>query len=125
MAGRSEALFLAAGLALAAYGMWGTSTSTTPTDQAATTEPSPVSSVPVVADQPATEVVEVADVPPPPPAVEGLADAISRVLADRGHTELVPRSNLVEGLGESVVAVLIDHDVVLEVADDPAPEAGS
>jgi hypothetical protein len=121
MARRSESFFLVAGLALAGYALWGLMSTQVPAEQAtaATLPPVPTTAAP---EPPVTEVVEVVEAPPPPPDVDGVSDAISNVLGDNGHTELVPRSELVDSLPESVVSVLIDHGAVLEIADVPADE---
>lgn len=121
MARRLEPVFLVAGLALAVYAIWGLMSAQAPAEKAtvATLPPVPTTLAPV---EPMTEVVELAEEPPPPPGVEGVSDAISHVLADNGHTELVPRSELVDSLPESVVSVLIDRGAVLEIADAPASQ---
>jgi len=56
----------------------------------------------------------------PPVEVEGLAPAIVRVLEDAGNLRDAAPSEL--DLADSVVAVLIDNDVVLQVADNASPE---
>ena len=120
MARRAESLFLLAGLAVAVYAIWGLMSPAAPAEQATAATLPPVATTAAPAAPPVTEVVEVVEPPPPPPGVEGVSDAISHVLADNGHTELVPRSELVDSLPESVVSVLIDHGAVLEIADAPA-----
>lgn len=122
MARRSESLFLVAGLALAAYAVWGLMNGPAPDEPATAATLPPVPTTAAVVEPPVTEVIEVVEAPPPPPDVEGVSDAISNVLADTGHTELVSRSDLVESLPESVVSVLIDNDAVLEIADVPTAE---
>ena len=67
---------------------------------------------------PATEMELV--LPPPPPIVEELPVAVAGVLAEHGHTELMPRSALLDALPPAVVGVLIEHGVVLRVSDTEA-----
>ncbi len=118
MARRWESLFLVAGMALAAYAVWGIMHAPDSGQATAATLP-PVPTTVTAPAEPATEVIEVVEVPPPPPGVDEVSSAISNVLAENGHTELVSRSDLLDSLPASVVAVLIDNEAVLEVADVP------
>lgn len=122
MARRSESLFLLLGLTLAAYAMWGLMDGPAPVEEATPATLPPVTTTEAVAGPPVDEVAEVVEAPPPPPDVDGLSDAITHVLAERGNTELVTRSELLETLPASVVTVLIDNDAVLELADGPVAE---
>ncbi len=74
----------------------------------------------VVAPPPATEVTETTQIvvpPPPPPVVDELPAAVAGVLAERGHTELMDRAALLAELPPNVVALLIEHEIVLTVAE--------
>lgn len=66
---------------------------------------------------PATAVTEIVVPAPSPPVVEELPAAVAGVLAERGHTEVLDRSTLLAELPPNVVALLIEHDVVLAVAE--------
>lgn len=114
----SELATLVLGAALAVYVLSGVMAE-------ATREPEPASALPVAAERPAEPVVvESVEPAPPPPTIAELSPAVSSVLGAQGHTDLVLRSDLEAELPASVVGVLIDHDVVLRIADTAdGPEA--
>jgi hypothetical protein len=78
---------------------------------ASMTEPTGVS--PMVAATPQTTTTTLAPVvTTQPPAIHGISDEVARVLAAEGFAA----REVVDGLPESVVAVLQQHNVVLTVA---------
>lgn len=66
----------------------------------------------VVTSPPPTAAPQAAVVTTPPPTIQGISDEVSRVLAAEGFAA----REVVDGLPESVVAVLEQHNVVLTVA---------
>lgn len=123
MVRRIEPLFLIAGIGLAGFVLWTIVVGSTSAEAPATvlSEPPVATTVPV----PVTEVVEVTETPPPPPEVAQLSGSISAVLGDNGHTSLTPRADLEEELPASVVAVLVDRDIVLTLTEPAEPDETS
>lgn len=52
------------------------------------------------------------------PGIPGVAESVSSVVAGSGRTELVGIAELESRLPASVVAVLVDRDVVLRISED-------
>jgi hypothetical protein len=116
---RSEFAFLILGVALAAYAVFGVMDSAAAPEAAAPVTPLPA--VVATTAAPEVEVIEVVEPVAPPPAVEELPSAISDVLGENGHTELLTRSDLHLQLPPSVVAVLIENGAVLRLTDEASP----
>lgn len=115
---RVELFAIVVGLAVAAMMLVGTvsASQSAPAEQSA--EFAPQSPVAV------EESVEVVVPPPPPPVVDALPASVAGALAANGNTELIARDELEALLPASVVAVLMEQDAVLRVADEvgsPAP----
>jgi hypothetical protein len=85
-------------------------------------EPVGVAAEPVNAPPPVAAVVDVTVPEPPSPLVPSLPDAVADVLASNGHTEFMSSVELETQLPPAVLALLIERDVVLRVAEgEPAP----
>lgn len=94
-------------LVLAAIGLVPLGVLAAPTPPPRSTPASVVTSRPPTASAPEAVVVTT-----PPPTIHGVSDEVARVLAAQGFAA----REVVDGLPESVVAVLEQHDVVLTVA---------
>ncbi len=104
-----EWLGLAAGGLLAAVGLGAWLGSTSP----AAVDPTPAA----VTNQTVVSVVQ--EDPALTGSLTGLPGAVSRVLEQHGHLEVMSQSQLTGSLPESVARVLISGDAVLDVKEAP------
>lgn len=107
---RVEAFVIVAALVVAGGVLM--QTVSTPSTAPSTMEPPRLAAPPAPAE-PEGVVAETA----PMPKVSGVPDAVGTVLAASGHAEFVGVDELLVDLPPSVVAVLIDADVTLRVAE--------
>jgi hypothetical protein len=79
-----------------------------------------------VVTAPAAPVAEVLDTPAPPSVVDGeaLANVVAAALGDPESAEWQTEEQLEAVLPPEIVRVLIDHEAVLRVQEDPAARAG-
>lgn len=66
---------------------------------------------------PATDEIVEVTIPLPAPVVADLPSAVAGVLAEHGHTDLVPQGALLDALPPNVVGVLMEHDAVLRIPE--------
>lgn len=91
-------------------------------EEPATAEPAPASVVTLST----APVAEVLDTPTPPSVVDGeaLANVVAAAIDDPEAVEWRTEEQLEAVLPTEIVRVLIDHEVVLRVQEDPVARAG-